>query len=137
MTNNNFNETMVEQKVTYTLQLDDKLIIIENVPARVCLESGEKFFSPDTVEKLQETIWENKKPRRIIETPVYEFVKVKLDSYTNIGVDMKKGWEVKRLGDVLLKTKRLTQLKSLMKSLLILMLQVLIKKQKKLKMQSC
>ncbi|MGD9730899.1 MAG: YgiT-type zinc finger protein [Desulfamplus sp.] len=73
MTNNNFNETMVEQKVTYTLQLDDKLIIIENVPARVCLESGEKFFSPDTVEKLQETIWENKKPRRIIETPVYEF----------------------------------------------------------------
>ncbi len=64
---------MVEQKVTYTLQLDDKLIIIENVPARVCLESGEKFFSPDTVEKLQETIWENKKPRRIIETPVYEF----------------------------------------------------------------
>lgn len=54
---------MVEQKVTYTLQLDDKFIIIENVPARVCLESGEKFFSPDTVEKLQETIWENKKPR--------------------------------------------------------------------------
>lgn len=44
MTNNNFNETMVEQKVTYTLQLDDKLIIIENVPARVCLESGENSF---------------------------------------------------------------------------------------------
>ncbi|MBF0242177.1 MAG: YgiT-type zinc finger protein [Desulfamplus sp.] len=73
MTSNNFNETMVEDKVTYTLQFDDKLIVIENVPARVCLESGERFFSPDTVEKLQETIWENKKPRRIIETPVYEF----------------------------------------------------------------
>jgi YgiT-type zinc finger domain-containing protein len=73
MINDNFNETMIEQKVTYTLQTEEKLIIIENVPARVCLESGEKFFSPDTVEKLQETIWENKKPRRIIETPVYEF----------------------------------------------------------------
>ena len=73
MINDNFNETMIEQKVTYTLQTDDKLIIIENVPARVCLESGEKFFSPDTVEQLQETIWENRKPRRIIETPVYEF----------------------------------------------------------------
>ena len=73
MINDNFNETMIEQKVTYTLQTEEKLIIIENVPARVCLESGEKFFSPDTVEKLQETIWESKKPRRIIETPVYEF----------------------------------------------------------------
>ncbi len=73
MINDNFNETMIEQKVTYTLQTEEKLIIIENVPARVCLESGEKFFSPDTVEKLQETIWENRKPRRIIETPVYEF----------------------------------------------------------------
>jgi YgiT-type zinc finger domain-containing protein len=73
MINDNFNETMIEQKVTYTLQTEEKLIIIENVPARVCLESGERFFSPDTVEKLQETIWENKKPRRIIETPVYEF----------------------------------------------------------------
>ncbi|MFS8117242.1 MAG: YgiT-type zinc finger protein [Microcoleus sp.] len=37
-------ETMVEQKVTYTLEIKGKFII-ENVPARVCLETGERFFA--------------------------------------------------------------------------------------------
>lgn len=54
-------ETMVEQKVTYTLGVDDRFVIIENVPARVCIETGERFFSPKTVEQLQQTIWGQKK----------------------------------------------------------------------------
>ena len=66
-------ETMVEQKVTYTLGVNDKFVIIENVPARVCLETGERFFSPETVEQLQQTIWSQRKPRRMIQTPVFEF----------------------------------------------------------------
>lgn len=37
-------ETMIEQKVTYTLQTGDKFIIIRDVPARVCEETGERFF---------------------------------------------------------------------------------------------
>jgi len=65
-------ETMVEQKVTYTLEIKGKFII-ENVPARVCLETGERFFSPETVEQLQKMIWEDRKPTRVIETPVFEF----------------------------------------------------------------
>jgi len=66
-------ETMVERKVTYTLEMEGKLYIIEHVPARVCLETGEQFFSPETVEKLQKTIWERKNPVRVIETPVFEY----------------------------------------------------------------
>ncbi len=66
-------ETMVEQKVTYTLEINGKFIIIENVPARVCLETGERFFSPEIVEQLQKMIWEDRKPSRVIETPVFEF----------------------------------------------------------------
>lgn len=68
-----WNETMREVKVTYTLETDGKFFIIENVPARVCVETGEQFFSPKTVERLQQTIWEQKKPKKMIETPVYEF----------------------------------------------------------------
>ena len=64
---------MVEQKVTYTLEINGKFIIIENVPARVCLETGERFFSPEIVEQLQKMIWEDRKPTRVIETPVFEF----------------------------------------------------------------
>lgn len=66
-------ETMVERKVTYTLEKDGKFVIVENVPARVCLETGEQFFSPETVERLQRMIWGEEKPKRVIETPVYEF----------------------------------------------------------------
>ncbi len=68
-----YKETMIEKKVTYVLELDSKIIIIENVPARVCLETGEKFFSPETVEKIQETVWSKKKPSRLVETPVFTF----------------------------------------------------------------
>jgi YgiT-type zinc finger domain-containing protein len=68
-----WNETMRETKVTYTLEADGKFFIIENVPARVCEETGEQFFSPETVERLQETVWGQAKPKKTIETPVYEF----------------------------------------------------------------
>lgn len=57
----------------YTLEVEGKLIIIENVPARVCLETGEQFFSPETVEHLQEMVWEQRKPTRVVEVPVFEF----------------------------------------------------------------
>ena len=66
-------ETMVERKVTYTLEKDGRFVIVENVPARVCLETGEQFFSPETVERLQRMLWEDEKPKKVIETPVYEF----------------------------------------------------------------
>lgn len=39
----------------------------------MCVETGERFFAPETVERLQEIIWENKRPKRVIETPVFDF----------------------------------------------------------------
>jgi YgiT-type zinc finger domain-containing protein len=73
MASNDWQETLVEQQVTYTLMMENKFFIVENVPARVCLETGERFFSPETVERLQQTIWQQKQPRRILETPVFDF----------------------------------------------------------------
>lgn len=73
MRSNQFKETMVERRVRYTLEVEGKLIIIENVPARVCLETGEQFFSPETVEHLQRMVWEQRKPTRVVEVPVFEF----------------------------------------------------------------
>ena len=66
-------EKLVEKNVTYTLLKEGKFYIIEGVPARVNEETGEQLFSPDTVEKLQQIIWEEKKPVRQITAPVYEF----------------------------------------------------------------
>ncbi len=67
------NERMVEKQVTYTLKHEGKFYIIEHVPARVCQETGEEYFSPETVEHIQDIIKEQKKPIRTIETPVYNY----------------------------------------------------------------
>ena len=51
------NEILIEQKVTYTLEMDGKFFLIENVPARVNVETGEQYFSPKTVDRLQQVVW--------------------------------------------------------------------------------
>ena len=67
-------ESMVETEVTYLLDWDSKIILIEQVPARVSSETGEQFFSPKTVEQIHNIINERTAPKKTIETPVYEFV---------------------------------------------------------------
>jgi len=66
-------ETMIETDVTYTLAHGGMFYIIEQVPARVCQETGEQFFAPETVEQIQKIIRSRKKPDRLIETPVYKY----------------------------------------------------------------
>jgi YgiT-type zinc finger domain-containing protein len=66
-------ENLVEKRVTYTLEMNGKLFVIENVPARVDLETGEQFFSPETVERLQEIVQGAEKPVRFVETPVFDY----------------------------------------------------------------
>ncbi len=63
-------ETMIESRVTYMLEHNGKFYIVENVPARVCKETGEQFFSPDTVEHIQSIIKDKRDPDRFMETPV-------------------------------------------------------------------
>ena len=66
-------ESLVERRVTYALELDGKFYLVENVPARVDEETGEQFFSPSTVEHLQGMIMGHAQPNKVIETPVYEY----------------------------------------------------------------
>ena len=66
-------ETMIDTHVNYTAELDGKVYLIEDVPARVCLETKEQFFAPETVERIQELIKSGKSPDRLIETPVYHY----------------------------------------------------------------
>ena len=66
-------EKLVEKNVTYHIEFDGRLFLIENVQARVNVETGEKHFSPETVERLQQVVWERCDPVRTIETPVYEY----------------------------------------------------------------
>ena len=52
---------------------DGKFYIVESVPARVDIETGEQFFAPKTVEQLHRIILEQRKPVRTMQAPVFEF----------------------------------------------------------------
>lgn len=64
---------MEEKLVTYALERDGEVFVVEHVPARVSKETGEAFFSPETVDRLQAIIAGKSVPVRRIEAPVYEF----------------------------------------------------------------
>jgi YgiT-type zinc finger domain-containing protein len=66
-------ETMIETEVTYTLEHGGKFYLIEHVPARVCRETGDQYFAPETVEHIHALIKSRKEPKKVIETPVYEY----------------------------------------------------------------
>ena len=69
-----WNETLVGRRVTYHVKVDGRLFVIENVPARTNVETGENHFSPETVERLHRIMSERPSPTRTLQTPVYEFV---------------------------------------------------------------
>lgn len=73
MSSENKEEKLVKKEVTYTLLKDEQFFIVENVPARVNVETGEELFFPKTVENLHKIILEQDKPVRTIKTPVYNF----------------------------------------------------------------
>ena len=64
---------LVEGEVTYSINMDDRLIVIEHVPARIDEETGERFYSPETVERLQRITRQRKHPSRTIEALVFDF----------------------------------------------------------------
>ena len=66
-------ETLVETHVRYVLDLDGKLTVFENVPARVNPITGEQFFAPATVRRIQQIALLANAPTRTIEAGVYEW----------------------------------------------------------------
>ena len=66
-------DRLEDRLVTYTVEVDGRLVVIEHVPARVNAETGERFYAPETVERLQQIIRENREPSRTLEASVYDF----------------------------------------------------------------
>jgi len=52
--------------------LEDEVVVLENVPARVNTETRERLFSPETVERIQQLLWKRPRPKRQIEAQVFE-----------------------------------------------------------------
>lgn len=62
----------MQSLIDYSVFYQGKPIVVENVPAEVCQQCGEQYFEPETVRMLQSVVWSKRKPKRTIETPVYD-----------------------------------------------------------------
>ena len=67
--------SMVDKKVTVDLRINDKLLIVEGVPAKVCEHCGERVFTPAVTKKLQELAKHQKKSTRTRRIPVFTLEK--------------------------------------------------------------
>lgn len=47
---------MKAELITYTVEVEGDTYVVEDVPARVDETTGEPFFAPDTVDRLQEIL---------------------------------------------------------------------------------
>lgn len=45
-----------EKKVNYFVDLDNTIIIIKEVPAKVCCQCGEKYFDDKTSENIEKIV---------------------------------------------------------------------------------
>ena len=61
------------QKVTFTYEHNDRMILIKNVPAEVCLHCGEQIYSPETTDQILSISKSPKKPIKTIHVPLYDF----------------------------------------------------------------
>jgi HTH-type transcriptional regulator / antitoxin MqsA len=66
---------MIEKTITVDLRINDKLLIVEGVPAKVCDTCGEKVFTPAVAKKLQNLAKRRKKPPRTRRVPVFTLEK--------------------------------------------------------------
>jgi YgiT-type zinc finger domain-containing protein len=61
--------------VTVPYRHKGKLVIIENVPARVCRRCGERYYDAVTVERLEAIAQHRKTGEKTVTVPVRDFAK--------------------------------------------------------------
>ncbi len=61
-----------DKHVTVDFRWGDNLIIIENVPAKVCNECGERYYSASISRKMEEVAIQQKADR-MVEVPLARF----------------------------------------------------------------
>jgi hypothetical protein len=56
--------------------LDGRVIIIENVPAEVCAQCGERLLRPEIAFKIEKLVKDAPAPHKKTEVPVYDLADV-------------------------------------------------------------
>ena len=63
-------------RITHPQLYEDRIVILENVPAEVCLKCGEVLLRPGVVEQIQDLVWSKKAPKRTTQVAVYDLAEM-------------------------------------------------------------
>lgn len=63
-----------EELVKEIFLIDDKYVLVDRIPATVCVRCGEETFSRETAEKIRLLVHGQAKPAKSIALDVFEFV---------------------------------------------------------------
>ncbi len=61
------------RNVTFVYDYDRDYFLIENVPAEVCVQCGEKTYSPKVTDDLIHLAKQRLKPVRTVNVPVFDY----------------------------------------------------------------
>lgn len=47
---------LIEKKINYVVNLENTIIIIKEVPAKVCIQCGEQYFDDETTANIEKIV---------------------------------------------------------------------------------
>ncbi|MXY94223.1 MAG: YgiT-type zinc finger protein [Caldilineaceae bacterium SB0670_bin_27] len=62
-----------DELVTELFQIDGQYVLVERIPAVVCVRCGEESFSSGTTEKIRLLVHSRAGPTNSIDMPLFEF----------------------------------------------------------------
>lgn len=63
----------IAKKTSFVYEGDDEYLVIENVPAEICMKCGEKTYSPEVTDELLGFSKKRFEPVKTIEVPVFDY----------------------------------------------------------------
>jgi YgiT-type zinc finger domain-containing protein len=62
---------VINKRIRHVHYWKDEIVVFENVPAEVCTQCGEIYFSPDVLAVMDKATLEHHKPDKNIKVPVF------------------------------------------------------------------
>jgi YgiT-type zinc finger domain-containing protein len=63
-----------EQRVNKVFEIDGKPVFVQNIPAYICNNCGEKYFSGSTHDKIMKMVYNDKFVSETVSAKSYHFV---------------------------------------------------------------
>jgi len=61
------------ERVTFSYENNEEVVLVRNVPAEVCQRCGEKTYSPEITDELLKFAKSRFKPLKIISVPIFDY----------------------------------------------------------------